>query len=251
MICTLPSHISRTLWERCIQWRSLSQLDPLLETLLNTLIASVAAILPAAVSGYFLLRSHHSSVKDELRIRAGAEQFQRKQAAYDQIWVTLQNATDPVQDLLHGVNWRRGLTTQARFLMTGSPQVAQLFTDIILLLLKEVASEQDLKTQDLEIKRLLKELWNVMRKELYDATPLPREAIKFLGPGRRTMQALEIWQRNRVVLERVGVKGLEEAEKMDVGRLSQETGIPFKDLAELKSMADRELYFWRESKVAQ
>jgi hypothetical protein len=228
----------------------LSQLDPLIETLLSTLTASVAAILPAAVSGYFLLRSHHASVKDELKIRAGAEQFQRKQAAYDRIWTAVQDATDPIQAILEGINWRNIRTIQTSCLMAGSPEVVRLFNRIMTLFVTKPTSEEDLAKQDLEITRLAKELWNVMRKELYDAAPLSPEEIRFISPGMKTKQAVEIWVRNRGLLESNGIRGLEGLSKMDVDAVSQVTGIAPEDLAEMKMMADRELTFFRQTTVA-
>lgn len=228
----------------------MSQLDPLIETLLSTLTASVAAILPAAVSGYFLLRRHHASVKDELKTRAGAEQFQRKQAAYDRIWTAVQDATDPIQAILEGINWRNIRTIQTSCLMAGSPEVVRLFNRIMTLFVTKPTSEEDLTKQDLEITRLAKELWNVMRKELYDAAPLSPEEIRFISPGMKTKQAVEIWVRNRGLLESNGIRGLEGLSKMDVDAVSQVTGIAPEDLAEMKMMADRELTFLRQTTVA-
>jgi len=228
----------------------LSQLDPLVETLLSTLVASVAAILTAAMSGYFLLRSHHASVKDELKIRAGAEQFQRKQAAYDRIWTAVQDSTDPIQAISEGVNWRNIRTIQTSCLMAGSPEVVRLFNQIITLLVTEPTPEEDITKQSLEITALAKELWNVMREELYGAAPLSSEQIKFITPGRETKQAVEIWTRNRVLLEGKGIKGLERLSKMDVDSVSQVTGIASKDVACMRMMASRELAFLKESKAA-
>jgi hypothetical protein len=216
----------------------------------NTVIAGLAVIFAAAVSGYFLLRSHHSNVRDELKIRAAAEQFQRKQAAYDRIMTVVQDCSDPVQAVLGGVNWRRIRAIQTSCLMAGSPEVIRLFTRIITLFVTEPNPEKDLMSPSLEITRLAKELWNVMRKELYGATPLAPEEIKFITPGRETQQAVEIWARNRVPLENGGIKGLEGLSKMDVDAVSQVTGIGAEDLVRMKRMADHELALSRDSNVA-
>jgi len=103
-----------------------------------------------------------------------------------------------------------------------------------------------MKKQDLEITGLEKQLWNAMRKDLYRVAPLPPEAIKFVGPRRKTLRALEIWGKNRALLGREEIFTLEALNKMDVDRLSQDAGIPHKELDELMSMVIRELLLMRE-----
>lgn len=250
LVRILPRHIFGTPQDWHNQWHSLFQLGPLPETLLNAVIAGLAVIFAAAVSGYFLLRSHHSNVRDELKIRAAAEQFLRKQTAYDRIWTAVQDAADPIQAILEGINWRNVRTIQTSCLMAGSPDVVQLFNRIMGLFVTEPTPEKDLTKQSLEITALAKELWNVMREELYGAAPLSPEEIKFITPGRKTMQAVEIWIRNRALLESKGITGLEGLSEMDVDAVSQVTGIASEDVADMKIMASRELAFLRESKVA-
>lgn len=229
----------------------MSESEALVRTLLDAVVAVVGAISAAVISGWVLLRIHHSKVKDELAIRAGGEQLQRKQAAYAEIWAAVNDALDYSQSLLDEINWRKVRAIQTSFLLAGSPRVVQIFNDIMGLIGKEPTSEEDLKRQDLEITKLTKELWNTMRKDLYDAGPLPPEAIRFFGAGKRTLRALEIWGKNRALLERKGIHSLEELSKMDARRVSEDTGIPFEQLVEVKSMADRELLLTRESKAAK
>jgi len=223
-----------------IQW------DLLLKTFLDTLIASVGVIIPAVISAYVLLWIHHSRVRQELDIRAGRERFQRKQAAYDGIWGTLNDINDYGFGFISDINWRKVRATQTGSLMAASPEVIEYFNSITRIYLTTPQTEEEIKKQDLEITRLMKELWNVMRKNLYNAEPLSPEMIRFVGPGNRTRQALAIWGRHRVLLERIGIGDLEELSKMDVGLVSQKTGIPSEDLVEVKSMAGRELRIWRD-----
>ena len=45
--------------------------------------------------------------------------------------------------------------------------------------------------QALQLTGMLKDLWNVMRKDLYNAPPLAPTNIRFYGPGRKTQNGLE------------------------------------------------------------
>jgi len=218
----------------------------LLKTFLDTLIASIGVTIPAVISAYVLLRIHHLRVRQELDIRAGGERFQRKQAAYDGIWRTLNDINDYGLGYIGDINWRKVRATQTGSLLAASPEVIGYFNSVTGIYLTTPQTEEETKKQDLEITRLMKELWNVMRKDLYNAEPLSPEMIKFVGPGNKTYRALAIWSKNRALLEKMGIGDLEGLRKMDADQVSQKTGIPSEDLVELKSMADRELCIWRD-----
>jgi len=219
--------------------------------LLGTVITSIGPILVATLSGYFLLRSHHSRVQDELRIRAGTEQLQMKQAAYREIWRTIFATFDENVGLLTELNWRKIRETQTSHLLAGSQEVVRRFYAILEAFKREEATQEDRDRTSLEITRLAKELWNAMRKDLYNLEPLPPETMRFFAPGNESKAALEVWRLHRPSLEKVGIRDLDGLSKIDVGRVSQETGIPHKELEIMKSMANRELRLLRESERAQ
>jgi hypothetical protein len=204
------------------------------------LLELVGTVLVAVLSGYFLLRSHHAKARAELF-------YPRKQEAYDEILNVVNGAFDQSQGL-DELNWRKVRAAQTLYLLAGSQEVVDLFNAIMKTALKQATTEEEMKKDDLEITRLRKELWNAMRKDLYHAAPLRSEAVKFVGPGRRTIQAVELWGKNRMLLQREGVTTLEALSKVDVDRLSQDTGIPRNDLVELRSMAIHELLLMRELK---
>jgi hypothetical protein len=221
----------------------------LMKTLIGTLITSFGAILPVAVSGYFLLRSHHTRVEAELKIRSGTEEFKRKQRAYDAIWSRIYEALDFSQHLLDETNWRLARATQAGHLLAGSEDVVRDYNTIMDLLGKEAKTQSEMNKTDAEITRFSKKLWNDMRWDLYKAKPLPDDAIKFVGPGERTKRALTSWMMNKDALERVGVFDLVGLSAMDTEQISRKTGgmLRVETLQELKSMANRELRYVRES----
>lgn len=222
----------------------------LMKTLLGTLITSFGAVLPVAVSGYFLLRSHHARVEAELKIRAGTEEFRRKQRAYDAIWSSIYEALDFSQRLVDETNWRVARATQLGHLLAGSPDVVRDYNAIMALLGKEAKTQSELSKIDAEIARLSKKLWNDMRRDLYNTEPLPDDAIKFVRPGESTRRALTTWMMNKDALERVGVFDLAGLGGMDTEQISKRTGgiLRVETLQELKSMANRELRYLRESR---
>jgi hypothetical protein len=107
-------------------------------------------------------------------------------------------------------------------------------------------NEEELRKQDQEITKSRKKLWNVMRANLYHLKKLPQDALRFYGPGARTLRALEIWGRNIVALERAGIFDLGGLNDMDVSAISRSTAIPRADLEELRMMAGRESRLRRE-----
>jgi hypothetical protein len=111
---------------------------------------------------------------------------------------------------------------------------------------QEVKSQDELNKQDLELTQLLKELWNAMRKDLYGAAVLPHEEIKFYQAGNKTKRALETWGKYRTILESDGISSLEDLSKIDVDAIARAHGIPRKELADIRSMAVRELNLIRE-----
>lgn len=219
--------------------------DDLVMLLVQTLITSIAVVLPAGVSGYFLLRSHHARVAAELKIRAGTEQFERKLNAYDAIWSHIYEALDYSQGLLDETNWRKARTTQTSHLLAGSLDVVTDYNTVMNLIQKQPKTQSELNRTDQEIASFARKLWNDMRRDLYGAEALPDDAIKFIGPGEPTRRALGIWGPNK---ERMGIFTLQELSSMDVEQVSKNTGMPLETLGQLKAMANRELRYWTESR---
>jgi hypothetical protein len=201
-----------------------------------------------AVSGYFLLRSHHARVEAELKIRAGKEQFERKQKAYDAIWPRIFEALDFSQRLLDETNWRMARATQTSHLWAGSLDVVRDYNAIMDSLKKEAKTQSELNKIDQEISRSAKQLWNDMRRDLYGAEPLPDDAIRFVGPGEPTRRALGTWLMNKGVLERARIFDLRGLSEMDTHEISRQTDIRIETLEELKSMANREIRYLREER---
>jgi hypothetical protein len=220
-------------------------LDDLLMLLVQTLITSIAVTLPAAVSGYFLLRSHHARVAAELKIRAGTEQFERKVKAYDAIWPRVYEALDYSQGLLDETNWRMARAAQTSYLLAGSLEVVTDYNRVMELIgqQQQPATQSELNRVDRELTTFAKKLWNDMRRDLYGAEALPDNAIKFLGPGEPTRRALGVWLPNR---ERMGIFTLQGLSDMDTAQVAQRTGMRRESLEELREMAKRELRYWRE-----
>ena len=102
--------------------------------------------------------------------------------------------------------------------------------------------------QALQLTGMLKDLWNVMRKDLYNAPPLAPTNIRFYGPGRKTQNGLEALSKHRAALERLGLTKLKDFAEMDVEVLSEKLGTPRNELEQIKSMAERELELTRELK---
>jgi hypothetical protein len=218
-------------------------LDQLVDVFLVTLANSVGPILVAVISGYFLLRSHHSKLRAELF-------YTRKQAAYDSIAALLNDFHDHSQRLLDEINWLKVRWAQTSHLLVGSRKVVDIFNALVRIYMTKPVTEEESKKQDEEITKLRKQLWNVMRKDLYGAKGLPLEAITFWGPSTKTTQALETWGRHMPLLEKERIEGLDALNRMDIVGVSRKTTVPSRDLEELKSMANRELRLRREFREA-
>jgi len=70
--------------------------------------------------------------------------------------------------------------------------------------------------------------------------------MKFHQLGNLTKHALETWGKHKPTLVKAGISLLEHQSEMNVDEVSRKTGIPRDDLAEIKSMAQRELSLIRE-----
>ena len=172
--------------------------------------------------------------------------YPRMQQAYDQILDLVNAEYDYSQRLLNEINWLKARQAQARYLLAGSEEVVQLYNSIRRIMDTPPQNEEELRKQDQEITKSRKKLWNVMRADLYHLKKLPQDALRFYGPGARTLRALEIWGRNIVALERAGIFDLGGLNDMDVSAISQSTAIPRADLEELRMMAGRESRLRRE-----
>jgi hypothetical protein len=226
------------------------QWDQVIQTLLNTLLASVGVIVSAIFSGWVLLRVHHSKVKDELAITAGAEQLKRKQLAYEQVWEQINKAYDYTQGLVDDINWRRTRAAQTALLLAGSEEVIGLYFKIQRTMEREEKTAEGMTEQAKELTDMLKDLWNAMRKDLYGASTLAPENIRFYAPGRKTLTGIQVLNKHRAVLERQGLVSLRDYREMNVDLLSSQLGVPRNELEEIRSMAKRELNLMGELEEA-
>jgi hypothetical protein len=204
----------------------------------------------AIISGYVLLRIHHSKVKDELTIRAGAEQLRLKQLAYEQAWEQMNAMFDYTQGFIDSTNWRLTRAAQTGLLLAGSQQVIELYFKIQRIMERGAETAEEMAERDKQLTGMLKDLWNVMRKDLYDAQPLAHENIRFYGPGRKTRIGLLALAKHRAALEGQGLTALKDFAEMDIEVLLKQLGAPRNELEQIKSMAARELELMRELKKA-
>jgi hypothetical protein len=170
--------------------------------------------------------------------------------AYEQVWEQINRAYDYTQGLVDEVNWRLTRAAQTSLLLAGSEEVIGLYFKIQRTMEREEKTAEGLTQQAKELTDMIKDLWNAMRKDLYGASALTRENIRFYAPGRKTRTGLQVLNKHRTLLERQGLVSLRDYSTMNVDFLSSQLGVPRNELEEIRSMARRELSLLNEVKEA-
>lgn len=200
------------------------------ETLPVEIYEIIAAIMGVTISGWFLLRSHHNKIKEELEIHREKEVFNRKQIMYR----TLVNYFLELLDLKSNTkhergNWRIGNYLYTELLLIGGKPVITAFT----IHLKAKLAGTD---NDIEHSNKIKDILVGIREDLYHHK-LDRDEINFIQPTQETYDALEIIEESYSDFEKFGLTTLEKASKMNVEQIANETSIPKEKLEFLKKIA--------------
>lgn len=206
---------------------------------LDFLYEIIVGIFGATISGIILIHLHHRKVKQELEIHRKKDEFDRKQKIYKTILRHISRLIDHSHLLGKEVNWRITRQIYEELLIIGSPKVIETYNNFILNLNEISGKEEEHEKQ--------KELWNVIRKDLYDVG-LKNEEMHVISPPSETITKLDIYHNNAKKLKTLGITNLEKVSEMDVKEVSTNLGIEFKELESLKNMAIKEIQFENELK---
>ena len=203
----------------------------------NGVFEIVAAVIGATISGWVLLRSHHSRVKEEIRLHKEIDVFERKKTVYQNVLNHVTEIIDYVTLFGKKTNWRIARQTYNDLILTGSKSVINAYNDF----LKNYDANNP-KTDE-KIKKILFEI----RKDLY-SDDLKITDIKFMTAGSRTMKSLEIIGKHRTKLEEQGFDSLSLLSQMNVDDIKSKTGINVQDLQKIKDVCLEEEQFLEELK---
>lgn len=197
----------------------------------------IAAIAGATISGWILLRSHHSKVQEEIRLHKEIDVFERKKIVYQNVLNNVTEILDYVTLFGKKTNWRIARQTYNDLILTGSKSIIDAYNDF----LKNYDGNNP-KTDE-KVKKILFEI----RKDLYKED-LKITDIKFMVPGSRTMKSLELIGKHRSTLEEQGFDSLDSLSQMNVDDIKSKTAIAVEDLQKIKDICQEEKQFSEELK---
>lgn len=203
---------------------------------MEVIIQIITASIGATLSGIILLTIHHRKVKQELDIHRQKDEFDRKQKIYRMVLQHISRLLDQSHLLGSEVNWRITRQIYEELLIVGSPKVIKIYNNFILNLDKiEGKVEHD----------KLKELWNVIREDLY-GTGLAEDEMHVISPSLETISALDIYHNNSAALKALNINNIESISRMDIDDVTIKSNIDKEKLKLLKNMAINELRFEEE-----
>ena len=200
----------------------------------NPLLSIIVACASATISGIVLLYTHHNNVKQEIELHLKREQFEHKRKAYENLLKFIFDQLDFLRGLKDEINWREMQRIQRDLILSGSKDVFSSFNKFF--------TEFD-KADEQKATKLVKDLWNSIRTDLYPEEPLPYTVLKIINPGRETIEALDILKKYEIQFLSLNIKNLESIKSMDINVVNSKTGIPLIELNKLKIMAEREIRY--------
>jgi hypothetical protein len=189
------------------------------DDLLFKILESLLTIwVPAVLSGSVLLWIHYGRVKQELRIKAKSEQFERRRSVYAKVLTTVDHFYDHLTMVTDDVpNWRITRSMHDELELVGSKEVITAF--------RKVYERLAAKANPEDVSKAIKDLRNAIRQDLFEEKPLKHVEMTFIEPGQKTMEALKIFSQNEVKLFENGVRSLKDMAQMDTVKVGKQTGI--------------------------
>ena len=205
----------------------------------NTIFYEIgSATIGAIITGYVLLRIHHSKIRQELEIHRNRDIFERKQKMYRSFVSILMSKMDlnrnPNRDF---ANWRIGDYLYSELLFIGSESVIKAFNKY----LTHIKSSDDITATN-----LTKDVWIAIIKDLHDKT-ISRDEINFIDPTGAD-NALQIINKYYEILKKHNLTNFKSFVDVDADQLCAKTGIAKKELEVVKKTAQQELEIESEFK---
>lgn len=198
--------------------------------LIITIISALGIVGASFVSGFFLLRSHHSKVRQEIKIHRENELFDRKQKAYRELLKVLSRSEDYSNFLGTPINWKIIRYFYDEIMLIGSKEVIEKTNELL--------SDESPNTKNSD--KIMKQLWYAIRKDLYDEK-ISIDNMKMIRPSPKTIRALALHNVVYFKLKSLGIDTIAKTREMDVDDINKKSQIDKSDLNLIKEMAKEEL----------
>jgi len=180
----------------------------------STLIAAVSTIAAAAISGWFLIRSHHSRVEAEIKLNAEMKLFETKRRLYEELLSQISKQADILRWLRpkKSVPWRKVQEIRYQLMTVGSREVIEAVFGL------DKSTKPSVSEQDYT--RAFKKVWRAVRNDLYGASSIPEELFPIISPSSKERQTwLELLQYFSILIKG-GIEDIEELANANVDTLT-------------------------------
>jgi hypothetical protein len=211
--------------------------ESIIDSISSNIVPIIAAIITTAGSIIGIIITLSQRVKKEIELKREIELFDRKQKAYRDLIHIIFKYQDHSYFIGSQVNWKIIRHVYNELILIGSKEVLEKTNELF----------QDVSPDSQGTNALIKELWKVIRKDLYKED-LTFEQMHMITPMQKTVDAKVLVDKYFDQLKSIGIDTPEKASLMDVDKISVQSNISKTELESIKEMVKNELEYEKELK---